>query len=410
VTRPTITLMLPEYRVDQSMGGIGVRALDLATAMSAQADVTIVCNQPTDLPNLPCPALAARCTDLMSLIAKSDAVVFFDLGSINLLRHAVATDRFIVAENAVPLEHLEYNAERPAAERDARYKDYVTDFRAQVAAADHFLTRSQIERRLLIGALALEGRLSPDDIRISPCLEHLITNVPIGICTRDLVMNTTATPIPGLFLWTGGLWDYMAYETAIEGFSGAGSSARLCFLYRPPEDQHLRAHDVFAASDTLSDQITFLGRDLPHTQRGAVIERANGLICVARPGIENETCVRLRVRDTLLYRRPIIVDLNGATGEYVRATGIGIALPELSSRALSDAVSQMEPDSDQYHNFLVAIDRERRETVLEYRLEGFFHAGRTCNWKSPRDRARILSRLDQVVPEVRSEDRSPFIS
>lgn len=410
MTRPTITLMLPEYRVDQSMGGIGVRALDLATAMSTRADVTIVSNQVSDLPNLPCPVLPAKCADLRSLVARSDVVVFFDLGNVDLLRHAVATDRYIVVENAVPLEHLEYNADQPTVERDARYMNYVTGFRAQILAADHFLTRSEIERRVLVGVLALEGRITPGDISTSPCLEQLITRAPIGICSRDLLSNTTLAPTPGYFLWTGGLWDYMAYETAIEAFSGPESTARLCFLYRPPSDQHLRAHDVFTESALQSNRITFLDRDLPHTERGEVIEQASGLICVARPGIENETCVRLRVRDTLLYRRPIIVDLNGATGEYVRATGIGIALTKLTSKSLSVAVSQMTPGSEQYQTLLAAIERERRETVLDRRIDGFFRAGSACNWKSTRDRARVLARLGQIASEGLPLNAAPFLT
>ncbi len=410
MSRPTITLMLPEYRVDQSMGGIGVRALDLATAMSGRANVSIVCNQPTDLPDLPCPVQPAVGADLATLIEESDAVIFFDLGNVNLLRHAVSTGCFVVVENAVPLEHLEYSAERTASERDARYRNYVAAFRAQIVAADHFLVRSEIERRLLVGALAIEGRLSPSDIDISPRLEHLVTKVPIGVCARDMVTKATVGPDPGLFLWTGGLWDYMAFEIAIEAFPATESSNRLCFLYRPPTDQHLRAHHVFATQGALNDRIYFFDRHLPHSQRGAVIEQANGLICIARPGVENETCVRLRVRDTLLYRRPLIVDSNGATGEYVRSTGIGIALPELSPRALSEALAQLKPGSDKYNACLEAIERERHETVLENRLDRFFEAGQACDWKSPRDRASILSRLCQIVPDCRSDGQAPFLT
>lgn len=408
--RPSLLLLMPEYRVDEQMSGIGVRALDLASAMESHCEVTIISAQPSDLPDPPCRILPARTTDIAAWIAAVDAVVFFDLGAPEWLRCAVHARRFIVVENAVPLEHLEYNSDLPENARADTYRRYVRGFRAQVAVADHFLTRSEIERHLLIGALALEGRLAPKDIGISRRLEHLVTNVPIGLSRKDLILSHSTAPDPNLYLWTGGLWDYMAYETALDCFLGDLPGKHLRFLYRPAADQPLRAHKVLLERNLPPEHISFLNRPLPHSQRGLEIEQGAGLICLGRPGIENETSVRLRLRDTLLYRRPIIIDGNGASGEYVRKTGIGITLPELNASALRDAIVALEPSSRMYDACLAAIDQERKTCKLDLTLLPFLQAGQAAGWRPTRRIGDLLVALDRALEGGPSDIPAPFLA
>jgi hypothetical protein len=410
MSRPTITLILPEYRVDEQMGGIGVRALDLATALVGRASVVVVCAHKTDLANLPCPVLDPQETDLSNLITTSDCVIFFDLGNPDLLRLAVQADRYVVVENAVPLEHLEYNANWAPLDRDAAYQGYVRGFLAQVAAADHFLARSEIERRLLSGVLATQGRLSPKDITQSCNLSHLISLVPIGVTARDAKLADSEAFDPNLFLWTGGLWDYMDYQTAIDAFDMGVKGQRLQFMYRPPADQPLRAHADLARAGVGTEPVGFLANPPLHSERGSVIAGANALICLGRPGIENATCVRLRLRDTLLYERPMIVDLYGATGEYVRDTGIGIALAEPDPANTRAAVMRLAEDPDARAACIEAILSTKVACLMDTHITGLLERGAQADWRSQRDRDATLARLRSLVPEEGADAPAPFVT
>lgn len=406
--RPELVMVLAEYRVDEQMGGIGVRAIGLAAALGQFASVTIICARECDLPSPPCCVVDIESVDHEKLIRSANIVMFFDLGSPELLRIAVETDSYIVVENAVPLEHLEYNSSLSDLERSKAYLGYVQGFRAQVAVADYFIARSEIERRLLISALTLEGRILPQDIKTSRTLEHLITVVPIGILSHELAYSSPEHKQTGFYAWSGGLWDYMAYDIAIEAFHLSDRFRHLQFLYLPPNDQRLRAEGVFDQNKLDPNRVSIVRDTILHSKRGGFINRASALICLGREGIENETCIRLRVRDCLLYRRPLIVDGNGATGEYVQSTGIGLVLPELSPNALLETLDKFETCNSIRVNCLEAIETERGNCVIEQNLGGLKNEGNRVNWRSGRSVEERLRRLEYVLDANRSGLRTPF--
>jgi glycosyltransferase involved in cell wall biosynthesis len=88
----------------------------------------------------------------------------------------------------------------------------------------------------------------------------------------------------------------------------------------------------------LEDRVTINDRHLPLSQRDQYLKAAKAFVCVGKPGAENETGLRLRLRDSRIHGVPTIVDGFGLTGDIVAEDNLGIVLPEPSMDSLADAM------------------------------------------------------------------------
>jgi len=409
---------IPEYSVDTKMGGIGVRTLDIAVAVAEFHKVQIICKNKSDI-NIPkIDILGQNEVDSNKLIKDCDVIFFFDLGQLEVMQIAVNYGKFIVVENSVPIEHLEFNPSLNPLSREQAYKTYLENFKAQIILADHFIVRSKVERVTLISTLAIMGRLTPKSIQQSRTLNHLITLVNIGFSEySDDALNIKGRNLSSYnqldnkktLLWTGGLWDFMSPEKILKLFlkkNKLSLDLNLGFLYTPPSDQILKSEELFKNLNKYSN--VWIAEPSPnHFQRGEWIKSADALICLAKPGIENETCVRLRLRDTFLYYKPIIVDPYGATADYVNETGIGVVCKSLNHKDIRNAVEQVVYDTYYRKSCIKAIIREREKVSLHTSIVPFLEKGTMINWK-PRGTAK--QKIAELNKYLKSNKQNKFIS
>ncbi|OZV80511.1 hypothetical protein CA850_14260 [Micromonospora echinospora] len=143
-----------------------------------------------------------------------------------------------------------------------------------------------MERATTLTSLVTAGRVGVRDLTGSATLDHLVTSVPIGFSRHSRLVAERTTPEPlADVLWTGGIPDTWEIVEALE--------KRI-------------------AERAVADLVTVVRRPVTHRDRDAYLTAARAFVCVARPGVENDTCVRLRIRDSRLYGVPMIVDGFGA--------------------------------------------------------------------------------------------------
>ena len=87
-------------------------------------------------------------------------------------------------------------------------------------------------------------------------------------------------------------------------------------------------------------------------------------ICLARRGIENTTCIRLRLRDTLLYGLPLVVDRFGATATEVQALNIGLVVDSTDTNEVAEAMDAIAHDPALRDGFVQSIEALRPRFVL----------------------------------------------
>jgi len=189
-------------------------------------------------------------------------------------------------------------------------------------------------------------------VQRSRVLSHLVSMIPIGFSAASEATAQAARPAPlADVLWTGGLWAYFDPLLLVEAIArcrARGFSVTAAFLYGQAAGD--AAGPVRQVAETISRlrldaAVTLCSRPLRHQDRDGILKAARALACVARPGIENETCVRLRVRDSRLYGVPAIVDAHGPTGRELAEDGLGLVLAGHTADDLADELARITADT-----------------------------------------------------------------
>lgn len=378
-----LVLFAAPYRVDEYLGGIGLRVWELAQVLAAEGiTVTIAAAPPSGAAGLSWPGVGVvACAEETwpALIEDCDAVFTTDLPDPRVLLAAHRAERLIITENAVPYEHLHYARLRAAPDPEACYREILDVFGLQVLLTDHFIVRSEPERVGLLAALAASGRLTCAHHAISATLSHLISTLPVGFnrFSDDRAAAARAVVPPVDFLWNGGIWDYLDPAAALDGLArlrADGFRPTLRFLYPPPPDIPAAAQLTVRARELdLADQVQIGDAAVPHSVRDGYVKAARVILCLGKDGIENQTCHRLRLRDALLYGIPVLIDDRGASGTWVQATGIGRAVNPADTPALAEAMHALAADGPVRRAFIDAIDARRGRWTYESNLTGLLH-------------------------------------
>lgn len=324
------------------------------------------------------------------VLDSADAVLFNDLADPRMLLYAHERGRVIVSENAVPLEHLEYAAVHGADDPDAVYREIVDGFRLQMLVSDHVIVRSPVERASVMGALVTLGRVSSSTYS-DPRLADLVTLIPIRFNRHSDVHAAAARAGPSIdVIWTGGIWSYFDAESVVDAVALAredGTPLSLTFLYGGPRNP--------------GPGVEVVRDPIPHMERDWWLKAARATACVAREGVENETCHRLRLRDALLYRLPVVVDTFGATGDLVERLGIGLVVDPRDRPALADALIRAARDESLREKILDRLDAVRERHRLEVTAEGllrFLRRGQRAYDDAAPQREEAITALIASVP------------
>jgi len=375
------------------MGGIGVRVWELAQSLSQHIPVTIVAKGPFDLQG---PNIRFLTVDRWEqALEECTAAVFYDMPDTRILLAAHRGGKRVITDSGPPIEHLEYGNIRGADNPDATYRDVVRRYELQVLLSDHFIIRSEVARATTVTALSLMGRLAYANYSRSSHLEHLFSFIPIGFnaqSDRHAEASAGAAPMVD-FVWSGGIWDFydpLKVVSAVARLRHAGTTLTVRFMYAPPHQQGLyeatRLSEAVSRED-LGSLIELWTTPISHEARDGVMKRARAAVLLGKDGIENYTSIRLRIRDTFLYRLPLVVDKYGATGEFVRKLGIGLAVNPDDEEEVAHALRTVARDDALYMRLRSNIEAVRGDFMLEPHVERFL---------------RFLSR-EERAPDINTE-------
>lgn len=369
----SIAFVVPSYRVDSYMAGIGVRVWEFAQALAPHMPVTIVAKEESDLCASGVRFISAKESSWPDAVQECKAAVFYDMPDTRIMLAMHRAGKLLISDSAVPIEHLEYHNIRCGEAPEAAYDDLVMRYKLQLLLSDHFIVRSQVARATVVACLSLVGRLNYVHYNRSARLDHLLSLIPIGF-SRQSLQHAAATPasLPVVdFVWNGGIWDFydpVSVVAAIDLLNRAGTPVTIRFMYMPPPDQVLKEAQQLAAAVQefgVGHLVDFHSDALPHYERDGVVKSARAGICIGKDAIENYTSIRLRLRDTFLYGLPLVVDHHGATGDLVRSLDIGFAVDTEDIRSLASALARVKSDVHTYQRLTRNIERLRPEYQID---------------------------------------------
>lgn len=370
--KPVIVIDSGYYSLSEdSVSGVGLRLSEMAQPLSRRFTVRIIAPPSPNPVHVGDAEIVSGDGSAERAIASADAVMFFDTPNRENIERAVSLRKLIIGECRAPIEHMHFPSLLKHEDPTGEHQRFLNTYRRQLEVSHHFLCRSRSERSALLSVLCAAGRLRPADLERSRTLDHLVSTVPVGFSENSARMADHASPTHlADFLWTGGVWSWYEPLMLVESMHilrMRGVDATAAFLYGVPitDTQDLLAEVADLIEHYgLSDRVTINSRHLPLSERDQYLKSAKAYVCVGKPGAENETGIRLRVRDSRLHGIPSIVDGFGLSGDLVAGDTLGIVLQKPTAESLADALHEVI--SGEFR-----MPGRRLETMYENALEPF---------------------------------------
>lgn len=353
-----VAVLAPEP-IRPRMAGMGIRALELARALSARFAVRLIVPNDAAEAREVAGALevaaakngglaeAARGVDAAVVSGHAASAWFHEVPGV-----PVAADLY----DPFPVENLHYA--RSLGGETARH-DRET-LALALARADFFLCASAEQRLFYAGALFASGRIGASNFPDDPALEGLLAIVPFGVpdtpARGDRAAGRRAAGVPGngpLVLF-GGVYDWYDPGPLLEAWPAIAArepQARLLFFENPnpastPQGAFERARRRAREIDPRGESI-FFSPWLPYGSRPDLYAAADLAVSIASEGLETELAYRTRLLDAAWGGVPSIAVGGGAlAGELARAGGgfeCGRGAPDLAERIgalLGDAAAR----------------------------------------------------------------------
>jgi len=343
----TRVALLSSEPIRPSMGGIGIRYLELARRLPAAGfDVVLLspatieestrCGLPAERIRQATPGGLARATadrdvavaqgqlanDL--LLARPDLPVAIDL-----------YDPWLV-------ENLHY---LDALGLDPYRNDHAT-WVLQLARGDFFLCSSEEQRLFYLGFLAALGRVNPESVAEDPTLERLIAPVPFGLPDalpehRPYLPEAASGERRLLF---GGLYDWYDPWTALAALERLAPAARLYFIRNPnpestPQRRFRELERELARRPELARRVVAL-EWVPAERRFDLLRDVDLLVSPHRPGLETDLALRTRFLEALAAGCPTVATAGGTAARLLTEHGAGWVTPPGDAAALGEALEE----------------------------------------------------------------------
>ena len=361
-------LIITHETIGPRMAGPGIRAWEMACALSDRFDVTLaapgkpersypglrVVSYETDDPYYP---------SLDPYIINADVVLamgelFARMPRLRDLNKPAIVDLYD------PFE-LEKLAQSPAVGTQFHERmdaESVIHLRLEGALGDFIICASERQRDFWLGALLAVGRVNTVTCAQDPSLRSLIDVVPFGVPSdpprkQHAVLKGV---VPGIgpddrvLLWNGGLWQWFDPLTLLDA---------LVEVLRVRQDVKLyfaagRHFDTATVPEMpiyvqtlnrcrelgLLDRYVFFGDWVAYDERGDYLLEADLGVSIHQPSLESRFASRTRLLDCVWAGLPVLSTEGDVLTEMIAARGLGRAVPPGRPDLIAQAILEMLAD------------------------------------------------------------------
>ncbi len=349
-----IVVLAPEP-IRPRMAGMGIRALELARALTSEFEVRLLV--PNDAGE------AREVAGPVGVVAAKEGALggaARGAGAAIVSGHAanwwfpqvrdvpVAVDLY----DPFPVENLHYA--RVLGEEAARHDRRTLDL--ALARGDFFLCASAEQRLFYAGALFAAGRIGPANFPDDPSLSRLVAVVPFGVPEapargdRSAGRRAVGAPEGAPLVLFGGVYDWYDPELLLSAWPGVlarAPQARLLFFESPnpattPQGVFERAREHARRIDPSGRSILF-SPWLPYAARADLYAAADLVAAVSTPGLETELAYRTRLLDAAWGGVPAVAVEGGSLARELAAEGAAFECGR-DAAALADRIAALLAD------------------------------------------------------------------
>lgn len=341
-------LLVPNDIVGEKMAAPGIRYFHFARelARDARFDVTLmVTNDPREVQLDGVRAIGARSDRHRQIreVARSFDVIVAQGGlDFRSMVHLAGTEVRTIYDLYAPFfEMLTFQGGLDGPEPEGRWHAYRMRHRLLLLTGRAFIGANEDQRHALLGALGALGRVSLEDYRMDPMLDHLVRAVGLGIDDeppRPTVDDVRATlPQAGehdrILVWPGNLWDWFDPETLIRAMAQISESRDdvklFCLGLRHPASGYgemtTTERTIRLAADLgVKDRTVFFRFDwIPYHERQNYLLAADIGMNIHARHVESAFAYRTRLLDYLWAALPVVTTEGGALSDLVERNGLG---------------------------------------------------------------------------------------
>jgi glycosyltransferase involved in cell wall biosynthesis len=350
--RPGILLVYND-RVGARMGGVGIRAIELAKVLRAHGEVTLaVAEASGELDGIPLVEFNPHDPRALAPhLERADVVVARPQWplAMRMLRRSGARLIFDIYDPDT-FATIEHYAGRPPRRRRLMAAFSVDRLAEALRIGHHFICASERQLDFYLGAMLSEGLISPAAYERDASFRSVIDVVPFGV-PPDPPERTLGAGIRDSFpaiapedeivIWNGGIWDWFDAPTGIRGVGALAqrrSRVKLVFLGGSSGRLHRAEQEARALASELGliDRVVFFNEGwIPYDRRADWLLDAHCALSTHRRHIETRLAFRTRVLDCFWAGLPVVCTGGDELSERVEREGLGVTLPEEDSDAVA---------------------------------------------------------------------------
>lgn len=355
-------LLISNDVIGTNMAGPGIRYVEIARSLSKEHTVTVAAPEPSAFDDSAFEFMTYNQSRPETLVEglRKHAVVIAQSLHPTLLRAVRAANIRYVADlyDPIVLENLEAQREWPLADQMRQHDFFLSIMNTQLAVADHLLCASERQRDYLIGAVTALGRLTPDEYRADPSLEHLISLLPFGYSNEAPVVSdrkALAEFVPHfkpqkdhVLVWGGGIWNWFDPLSVIEAvahLAAKRNDIKLLFLGtkhpnpNTPEMKMLNDAHALAEKLKVKDSFVFFNEGwVPYAQLANYLKPASIGVSTHFNHAETRFSFRTRILSYIWAGLPILSTKGDAMADLVEREGIGITVDYHDVAGISQAI------------------------------------------------------------------------
>lgn len=360
------------YRIGLFQNGGGYRYLELAlTLIDNGLRVAIVAPEPSDFPEPPVPVLDQSTMSHPDIAACAPAFIFCLLEDIRLVDLLVANKKLLVYDSYLsPVEQLTYEevvALGGDALRDEHFQRAVDKHNHFNDVADHFIVGEPEEKLLKFGELINTHRVT---LANQAELAQRIHPLPVMAYSHHAQPPEDLSARNNTFLWNGGLWNHYAGTDlifdAVDTARDRGVDVDFWFLYpRPTIEAHSVIVDRIARGATSVIRYGLDGDRAPdYFEKQEILARCRGLVLLYESVLQVNLFPSMRLREALLYEKPVIASRDGVVGRLIDEHGIGISVDNTED-CLASAMIRLATDGGFHDEIVDNVRRFKRRYAME---------------------------------------------
>jgi glycosyltransferase involved in cell wall biosynthesis len=352
------------FQVGLFQNGGGYRYFELALALQDLGlTVAVVCPGPTDFVDSPVVVLDQSKMTFDDICACSAVFVFCLLEDVRLVELLKTRRKTLIYDSFLsPVERMTVRQAHALADEDkidAYFHGFVRRNNLFNRLADYFLVGEPEEKLLKLGELISTYRVGLADYRT---LSGRMYPLPVIGYSRHNAPAVSPEATSGTMLWNGGLWNhYGGVETimaAVQQLRAEGLDITFHFLY-PNEGMTAYRQIVQRQAEDNPPWLKIGHPDGEHPDfftKQKVIAGCRAIVLLYDTVLQLDLFLSMRLREVLLFEKPVIVSDFGVVSAFVNRHGIGLTVHNTVD-GVRDAMRRLATDPTLYETLVGNIRR-----------------------------------------------------